>query len=176
MSKHLVITALGKDRPGIVNDLTQAILDCECNIADSSMMVLGGEFSIMLLVTGKWNTIARLEETLPNLQDKLELTLHFKRTENRQYGDNLLPYAVDVISIDHPGIVHHLANFFSTRKINIEELSTSSYSAAHTGTQMFAAHLEVGIPSETSIAELRDEFMEFCDSMNLDAVIEPLKN
>lgn len=176
MSKHLVITALGKDRSGIVNDLTQAILSCECNIEDSSMMVLGGEFSMMLLVTGNWNAIARLEETLPGLQEKLDLTLHYKRTENRQYGRNLLPYAVDVISIDHPGIVHHLANFFSSRKINIEELTTSSYSAAHTGTPMFSAHLEVGIPADSSIAELRDTFMEFCDSMNLDAVIEPLKN
>ena len=176
MSTHLVITALGKDRPGIVNDLTQAILNCECNIEDSSMMVLGGEFSIMLLVTGNWNAIARLEEILPGLQNKLDLTIHYKRTENRQYGSNLLPYAVDVISIDHPGIVHHLANFFSSRKINIEELTTSSYSAAHTGTQMFSAHLEVGIPADSSIAELRDAFMEFCDGMNLDAVIEPLKN
>ncbi len=176
MSNNLVITALGKDRPGIINDLSQSILDCECNIADSSMMVLGGEFSIMLMVSGNWNTISRLEQMLPELQKKLGLTLHSKRTEQRQYGNNLLPYAVDVISIDHPGIVHRLANFFSTRNINIEELNTSSYCAAHTGTPMFSAHLEVGIPADISIAELRETLMDFCDSMNLDAVIEPIKN
>jgi len=71
--------------------------------------------------------------------------------------------------------VHHLASFFSQRNINIEDMSTSSYAAAHTGTPMFAVHMSVGIPAEIHIAALRDEFMEFCDTMNLDAVLEPIK-
>ena len=78
--------------------------------------------------------------------------------------------------MDHPGIVHHLASFFSKRDINIEDMSTSSYAAAHTGTPMFSVQMTVGIPSTIHIATLRDEFMEFCDSMNLDAVLEPIKN
>ncbi|MCP4126884.1 MAG: glycine cleavage system protein R, partial [Gammaproteobacteria bacterium] len=36
--------------------------------------------------------------------------------------------------------------------------------------------MTVGIPSSIHIATLRDEFMEFCDGLNLDAVLEPLKN
>jgi glycine cleavage system transcriptional repressor len=52
---------------------------------------------------------------------------------------------------------------------------TSTYAAAHTGTPMFSVNMSVGIPSETHIASLRDDFMEFCDNLNLDAVLEPLK-
>jgi glycine cleavage system transcriptional repressor len=54
-------------------------------------------------------------------------------------------------------------------------MNTSSYAAAHTGTQMFAVRMTVGIPSDLQISGMRDEFMEFCDSMNLDAVLEPVK-
>ena len=82
---------------------------------------------------------------------------------------------MEVVSLDHPGIVHHLASFFSRRNINIEDMVTSSYAAAHTGTPMFSVHMTVGIPSHLHIATLRDEFMEFCDSLNLDAVLEPVK-
>ncbi|MES9861483.1 MAG: glycine cleavage system protein R, partial [Candidatus Thiodiazotropha sp. 4PDIVS1] len=57
----------------------------------------------------------------------------------------------------------------------IEDMTTSSYSAAHTGTPMFSVHLSVGIPSESQIAVLREEFMDYCDALNLDAVIEPIK-
>lgn len=176
MKNYLVITALGSDRPGIVDELSKYISDQECNIEDSRMSVLGGEFAIMLLVSGNWNTVAKLESQMPGLQEKLDMTIVAKTTEPRQHPGKALPYVADVISIDHPGIVNNLANFFSTRKINIEELTTSNYAAAHTGTPMFSVHIEVGIPADIQIADLRESFMDFCDNLNLDAVLEPLKS
>ena len=172
---HLVISALGKDRPGIINDLSKAIYDLGLNITDSRMTVLGGEFAILLLVDGQWNQLARLEDEVADLEQQLGLTIVTRRTEPRKAGADLLPYAVEVVSLDHPGIVHHLARFFSERGINIEDMSTASYAAAHTGTPMFAVNMHVGIPSDIHIAALREEFMNFCDGMNLDAVLEPLK-
>ena len=172
---HLVIAALGEDRPGIVDALSQAILDSGCNIADSRMTVLGGEFAIMLLVNGNWNTVAKLEQGLGDLGRRLDLVLTSKRTGEQRRQDVTLPYTVEVVAMDHPGIVHHLANFFSSRGINIHELNTSSYAAAHTGTPMFSMHMVVNIPSGMKIAALREEFFDFCDQRNLDAVIEPIK-
>ncbi|RLJ16049.1 glycine cleavage system protein R [bacterium endosymbiont of Escarpia laminata] len=174
-NSFLVISALGKDRPGIVNALSKKILNDGCNIADSRMTVLGGEFAILLLIEGQWNTLAKLENALPELEQELNLTIIAKRTEERAPSSNLLPYAVDVVAMDHPGIVNHLAEFFSQRNINIEDMMTSSYAAPHTGTPMFAVHMNVGIPSDLQIAGLRDEFMDYCDGLNLDAVLEPVK-
>jgi len=172
----LVITALGEDKPGIVNKITEAIKEKGCNLEDSRMNVLGGEFAVILMASGNWNTIAKLESQLSALQDNLGMHIFSKRTEPRKAQKNIMPYSADVISIDNPGIVHHLSDFFSKKKINIEELATSMYSGAHTGTPMFSVHMEIGIPSETNIAELREAFMDFCDNLNLDAVLEPIKN
>jgi glycine cleavage system transcriptional repressor len=172
---YLVISALGEDRPGIVNALSKAVLEHGCNIEDSRMTVLGGEFAAILLVEGKWNTLAKVENFLPELERQLGLTIMSKRTGERAAEANLLPYAVDVISMDHPGIVNNLAGFFAERNINIEDMSTSTYAAAHTGTPMFAVHMTVGIPADLHIAALREEFMDYCDRLNLDAVLEPLK-
>ena len=172
---YLVISALGNDRPGIVDQLSKAVLDEGCNIADSRMTVLGGEFAILLMIEGNWNTLSKLESAVPELESRLGLTIIAKRTGERSASVDLLPYGVEVVSLDHPGIVHHLASFFSQRNINIEDMVTTSYAAAHTGTPMFSVHMSVGIPSNIHIGGLRDEFMEFCDSMNLDAVLEPIK-
>ena len=174
-SNHLVISALGKDRAGIVDQLSKAILDEGCNIADSRMTVLGGEFAVLLLVEGNWNTLTKLEDNLPQLENDLGMTIIAKRTEQPKATGDLLPYAVEVVAMDHPGIVHHLASFFSQRQINIQDMTTNRYAAAHTGTLMFSVQITVGIPSDIHIATLREEFMEFCDSLNLDAVLEPLK-
>ncbi len=174
-NNQMVISALGKDRPGLVDDLTRVIYDLDCNILDSRMTVLGGEFAILLLVEGPWNQLARLEGQLPDLERNLGLTIVSKYTEPPEGPYDALPYTVDVVSLDHPGIVNSLAAFFSQRGINILDLNTTSYAAPHTGTPMFAVHMHIGIPPGIRIGLLRDEFFDYCDSLNLDAVMEPYK-
>lgn len=173
--QYLVISALGQDRPGIVRNLTQPITELSANILDSRMTILGGEFAVLMMVEGSWDTIAKLEAQLPALEKKLELTLISKRTSSQRQENNSLPYAINVIALDNPGIVSQLAEFFSNRHINIQDLHTDSYHAAHTGTPMFSATMTVNIPANTSIARLREEFLDFCDGMNLDGLMEPSK-
>ncbi|HHC72796.1 MAG TPA: glycine cleavage system protein R [Thiotrichales bacterium] len=174
-NNQMVLSALGKDRPGLVDQLTRVIYDLDCNICDSRMTVLGGEFAILLLVEGPWNQLARLEGQLPELERNLGLTIISRYTEPPGALEEALPYTVDVVSLDHPGIVNSLASFFSQRGINIIDLHTTSYAAPHTGTPMFAVHMNIGVPAGIRIGELRDEFLDFCDGMNLDAVMEPYK-
>ncbi len=172
---QMVITALGSDKPGLVSDLSHTILECGCDIEDSRMIALGGEFAIILQICGSWNAVAKLESSRVSIERKLEMTLVCKRSNGRPLNKTLLPYTVDVVAMDHPGIVHNLAKFFSSQGINIEELVTNRYAAAHTGTPMFAVHIQIDIPSSITIALLRDQFMDFCDELNLDAVLEPHK-
>ncbi|KOR33369.1 glycine cleavage system protein R [Achromatium sp. WMS3] len=172
---YLVISALGKDRPGIVNSISKLIVEHGCSIESSRMTVLGGEFASMILIEGKWNALAKIENAIPELEKHLDMVVSFKRTGEREHTKSLIPYAVDVISVDQPGIVHSLASFFASRDINIEDMVTSSYPAPHTGTQMFSVHITIGIPANTHIATLRDEFMDYCDDLNLDSVLEPIK-
>jgi glycine cleavage system transcriptional repressor len=175
MQNHFVISALGNNRPGLVHQLSKAVKDCGCNILDSRMAVLGGEFAVILLLAGTWDAIAKIESMIPRLEDSLDLTLISRRTEVREKVANLMPYAVEVVASDRPGIVHDIAQFFSARDINIEELVTGSFAAAHTGTPMFSLHVTISVPTNTSIAALRGEFMDLCDQLNLDAVMEPVK-
>lgn len=176
MKKYFVISALGKDRPGIVNQLSKAILDAGCNLEDSRMTVLGGEFALILMVSGHWGAITRLERQVPVLEKKLELTILARHTEPRTAVQDMVPYTVDVVSMDHPGIVHDIADFFATRDINIEEMSTWTYPAAHTGAPMFSLSMTVSLPAGVHIGRLRDEFTSFCDNLNLDATIEPTRH
>lgn len=173
MSSHLVISAIGEDQTGLVDRLSEWVLDNDCNIEDSRMVVLGGEFAILLLVSGNWNNIAKLEDQLSGLQDKLGMQIATKHTESKPRQGSFLPYAVDVIALDHPGIVHNLASFFSHRQINIQDLSTATYAAPHTGTPMFSVRMLLDVPADMHIATLREEFQTFCDQLNLDAGIEP---
>ena len=67
MSVELVITALGEDRPGIVDELSNVLSTHQLNIEDSRMSVLGGEFAILMLVSGASNSIDAFIDKIPEL-------------------------------------------------------------------------------------------------------------
>jgi len=175
MQNYLVMSALGRNRPGLVDACSKSIKDCGCSIVDSRMAVLGGEFAMIMLLAGTWDSIAKIETILPRLEETLDLKIVSRRTDVRKGADTLMPYAVEVVSMDHPGIVHDIAHFFASREINIEDMTTGSYCAAHTGTPMFSLHMTISVPTDLSIAALRGEFMDFCDHLNLDSIMEPVK-
>ena len=175
MSSLLVLTALGEDRPGIIADLTSKIARHDCNITDSRMSLLGGEFAIIMLIDGQWNNIAKLEDALPAIEAELGIRLSTKRTEARAANINAIPYTVEVLAMDGPGIVHRVTKFFAARNINIHDVESSCFNAPHTGTPMFTLNMTIEVPAKMHIASLREDFMEFSDEYNLDAIIEPVK-
>jgi|TARA_B110000467_G_scaffold66791_1_gene60867 glycine cleavage system transcriptional repressor len=175
MSQLIVISALGSDRTGIVQDLTKVILSCDGNIEESRMTTLGSDFAMLLLVSGNWATLNKLEQGLNKLGKEKNLTLSIRQTGAKMMGGDRMPYAVDIVSLDQQGIVFNLANFFTSRDIEIADVATRRYAAAHTGSPMFAVQMAINLPATVHISQLREEFLEICDRLNLDAILEPVK-
>jgi glycine cleavage system transcriptional repressor len=175
MSQLIVISAIGTDRTGVVQDLTKVILSCGGNIEESRMTTLGSEFAMLLLVSGNWATLNKLEQGLNKLGNGKDLTVSIRQTDAKLPAGDRMPYAVDIVSLDQQGIVFNLANFFAARDVEIADVATRSYAAAHTGSPMFAVQMAINVPSTIHIAQLREEFLEICDRLNLDAILEPVK-
>jgi glycine cleavage system transcriptional repressor len=176
IKQHLAVSAIGPDRAGLVHDLTRTIADCGGSIAESRMASLGSEFAMLMLVSGNWHALARLESELKRVADERGLTLHLRRTEARALRKELLPYSIDIVSLDQTGIVAGLSGFCAARSIDIGEVATRCYAAAHTGAPMFAVQMIINVPSKIHVSQLREDFMDYCDSMNLDAILEPVKS
>lgn len=174
--QFIVISALGSDRTGLIYDLTRVVLDCSGNILDSRMSSFGNEFAMLMLVSGNWHTLAKLETETRKLSESTGLAISVRRTEQKPARKDVVTYSVDVVCLDQPGIVHNLAGFFSARGIDIAEMNTRSYAAAHTGAPMFSVQMMVHVPAKVHIAALREEFMDLCDQLNLDAILEPVKS
>ncbi|MCK5648522.1 MAG: glycine cleavage system protein R [Gammaproteobacteria bacterium] len=176
-SNQLVISAIGSDRPGIVNELSQLIVQNNGNIDDSRMTVLGGEFAIILLISAPDSNLKTIEQVLNQQAAALELSIISKQTNSQALTESAslekkIPYIVEVLAMDNPGIVYKLADFFSSRNINIQSLQTDRYPAPHTGTLMFAIEMVIAVPQTIIINDLREDFLDLCEDMNLDASIE----
>jgi len=174
-NNYLVITASGEDKIGLVDRLSSRIAESGCNIEESRMAVLGDQFALIMQLSGPWNALSKLEGQMESLGDQLGLTIIYKRAQHRERVQPAVPYVVEVVAMDHPGIVRNLAAFFSRNGINIEELQTDTYPAPHTGTTMFSVAMTVGIRADVHIPTLRGNFLDYCDDLNLDASFEPAR-
>jgi glycine cleavage system transcriptional repressor len=172
---QLLIQTLTPSSSAPLLTLAKRIAEAGCNLADARVSSLGADTSLTLLATGAWDAVAKLETALAKVARDEDLRLSFYRTGPREHHSHLLPYLIEVISADRPGILVKIIDFFDRRDIVIEQLSSLRYQAMQTGADMFQAQITIGIPAATHIAALRDDFLEFCDGLNLDAIMDPVK-
>jgi glycine cleavage system transcriptional repressor len=170
MRDGLIISAIGKDRPGIVDSLTGMVLEHGGNLEDSRMAILGGEFSLMVLVTASTDSLRTLEATLPRVAEELDLTVQIRPTRIEESSDSepALNYRLSVVSMDHPGIVHRVSKLLAQRGVNVAKLDTHLGFAPTTGTPVFSLSMEVQVPAQLPIAGLRGELETLAEEENLD--------
>ncbi|MGH8145008.1 MAG: glycine cleavage system protein R [Rhodanobacteraceae bacterium] len=155
--------------------LSRRVADAGCNLVESRVATVGADVSVLLLAKGAWDAVAKLENALGRIAKDENLHLLSYRTQARDPQSHMLPYMVEVVAADKAGVLVELIDFFSRRQISIEQMSSMRYQAMQTGADMFQAQITVGLPVDTHIAALRDEFMELCDGLNLDAIMDPVK-
>ncbi len=173
MPQQLVVSALGHDRPGLVAWLSARIQEAGGNILDSRMTILGGEFAVLLLVDGDEASLRVLNEALPAAAPSEGLVVQTRLTESRAEPTRESVRAYRIEAMDHPGIVQRMAAFFSERQVNIEDLRTETYAAAHTASPLFAAELTVRLSADTDPAALDAALHGFAERWSL--VIQPVE-
>ena len=123
---HVIITSVGADRPGIVADLSGWILRCGGNIEDSRMSQLGGEFASLVLVSGPSDLPGRLGDSRADFEREHGLAV-FTRPVAAAPAPPAQPhlrYTLRVTSLDHPGVVHQVADLLRAHGVNIVSATT----------------------------------------------------
>ncbi|HYH49107.1 MAG TPA: ACT domain-containing protein [Acidimicrobiia bacterium] len=171
--RYLVLTAVGPDRPGLVNGLSSLISEAGANIEDSRMAVLGGEFAMIVLISGPPAAIERARAIGPQVEAGLGLRCILKETSAAHpYADYLL-YRIEVSGADRPGIVQAVAAILAGRGINVASLESRLSYAPFSATPMFVLEADLQVPSKTVLSELRSELAATCEDENLDYRLEP---
>ena len=170
-----VITAIGKDKPGLVDSISRFILRCDCNIEDSRMAILGGEFAMLILVGGEDAAIARLLECSVSEGQQVGLAIQARRTEKpgEAVVAGTIPYRLDAYSLDHPGIVQRVAHYLAEHRVNIRAMDTRLSHAPHTGQPLFSLHAIVEVPAKENLKDLRVGLSTISAEENIDIEIKP---
>lgn len=176
MKQQLVISALGNTRPELLQKLTRAIHDSGAAVVDCRMDLLGNETSITILSCGQWDAIAKLEGVLVKLENELDLKILTRRTGKHMPEKQKIPYSIEIITSDRSDVIHEVTDFLATNEVHICEFYTNTYQHPQSDTRLLSLHMIVNVPVDNAISVLRSEFMDFCDRLNLDGILEPIKS
>jgi glycine cleavage system transcriptional repressor len=141
------LTAIGRDRPGIVARIAQVLLAHGLNIEDSQMRVLGGRFAMMLLLRGDTEERALVNDLL---EAGRELGLDYIYVHPIEDARALPPEATHTLTVyggDHPGIVAAVAGALADLGVNITDLQT------RLAGNVYVMFMELALPPGAEIAE-----------------------
>ena len=170
---QLALSAIGRDRPGIVAEVTRALLGHALNITDSQMAVLGGRFTMMLIVTAPEGTdLDLVREELARTSDRLALDA-VSLSPLGDAGDAPAAdpsHIVTVYGVDHPGIVHAVSARLAARAVNVTDLETRLV-----GDGLYAMVLEVALPPAVDPRALSAMLAEVGAEQGVEVTVRPLE-
>lgn len=170
MKKMLSLSAIGKDRTGIVSSISEILFKLGCNIEDSTMTLLSGQFAVILLLACPKNSdISKMKRSLNSSLKKLDLSFSVNevdkpKTNKVNYGD----YIIAVYGADKSGIVYNVSKYLADKKINITDVQTK---ISGTKDKVYIMLLEVTIPKNMKEEQLKNQLKEIATKLEVEIFV-----
>lgn len=176
-TQHLLSIVLhGPQRDDLARGLVSEIANRGCNIIECRIHPLGEFFSASLLVGGNWSSLGRLETALPSIAAELGLEVQCTRSDVRPLNTKMRPYAVEIIAPQEAGLLKDVLEFFRSHESEVAEVVAMHYDTAQTGAALANIQMVVHVPLSAHPPALRESFMDLCDELHADGLLDPIKN
>lgn len=177
--KRIALTFIGKDRPGIIARVSRALSESGCNIEDTTMTILEGEFTMILIASVPGSRAeGRLKRAFEQCKRQWGLH-HFWKTlpEGLVRGEKHPPgsqtYVLSVMGKDRTGIVYETSRILAQSGLNITDLNSKILGEGKKS--VFAMVLEVDAPKGFNFKRLEPAWKRLRARLKVDVNIKPLE-
>ena len=147
-----ILTVVAKDKPGIVQALSDVVLSCRGDWLESSLSRLGGQFAGIISVRIPDEALNDFKKELSGLLSAgIAVKIHGFGEENAVTGK---PATIYVEANDRAGIVEEISTTLANKNVNVEKLSSECQSASMAGYDLFKAEIEVTLPKRFTVRKL----------------------
>lgn len=172
MSNRFIMTAFGKDRVGIVADVTRLLYENDCNLEDTTMNMLADEFTLNLLFTSQLNDV---EEQLLKECRRLELekgiSAFVRPLEGLQQQVGKKGYktcTLHIECVDQIGIVYKTSQFLADNSLNILHLNSTVKATPESGASIYCMDIHIQVPEKISLDQVEDDLGNMADELHVD--------
>lgn len=167
MQTLLVMTVIGKDRPGLVESVADLVASHGGNWLESRMSRLGGHFAGILRVEIPADKERELIANLEGLNSRgLTVVVHSDRAKAEPPPGRVR--VLEIVGQDRPGIVRQISHALANYGVNVEELQTECASAAMTGEMLFKARAKLRVPASADVEKIRQNLEKIASDLIVD--------
>ncbi|MEA3361724.1 MAG: ACT domain-containing protein [Thermodesulfobacteriota bacterium] len=173
--QHFALTIIGRDRPGIVSQVAEILFQGGFNIADSSCSILGGQFSMILIISNpEISTKEEFSDTFNPLEEQ-NLSVYIRTLKP---GGEIRPdlegelCMISVYGADKPGIVYQVAKELGDRNINITDLNTKLI--GDNKNPVYVMMLEAMLPEGSEIEDVEEWMKKLKQKLQVDISVRSL--
>jgi len=174
MENMYIMTAFGKDRPGIVADVTELIFEYDFNLEDSKMVRLLDEFAIILSFSGgAKSNIDDLNRACRRLEREKRVSAYV-RSIGKDLDQSFKNYSIGRIHVeglDHAGIVYKVSKFLADENINIDNLESEVVQTPESGTKIYKMDIYIQLTPDKDIKQIESGLDNIAEELNLDITI-----
>jgi glycine cleavage system transcriptional repressor len=167
------LAAIGRDRPGIVAAVSNVLFEQGCNVEDSSMTLLRGNFAMMLVLAApEGTTAATLQAALGGACEAMALTyavLDVEDTADVPHPSHVLT----VYGADRPGILYRVSEVLASAGVNITDLNSRLIGVDK---PVYALMLELAVPATLTVDELDRRLAEAAADIGVDVTLRVREN
>jgi glycine cleavage system regulatory protein len=167
--ESLVVTVIGKDRPGLVESVSAAVEAHGGSWVESRMSRLAGQFAGILRVSVPSAEADALSDALEALRaGGLRLVIERGVEDVEEDGHVIL---LELVGSDRPGIVHKISEALAARGVNVDELNTECEGAPWSGGTLFKAMAKLRAPRTLDLDQLRESLEAIAGDLMVDISI-----
>lgn len=168
-SSTLVLTVIGRDRPGLVSAVSAPVEARGGSWQQSQMARLAGEFAGIVLVSVPTEEVEALERDLAALEGD-GLRVEVRHTD--EPGDRpVSAVGLHLLGTDRPGIVAEISRTIATHGVGIESLATGLREAPMAGGLLFEVTAELVAPADGDLEALRAALEQIADELMVDLTL-----
>ena len=172
MRKQMGLTAVGRDRSGVVEEFTKLILHYDGNIEASRMVRLGGDFALLVFVSAPEDRVFELRRAVDDLHyTKFDVLTRLSEVGMEAEDPQVNRCTITVLGADHMGIINQVAQYLAEQGINLESMHTEVSAAPMSGTPLFTMSAEVVVPPRLTVGDLREAMEFIADEMGVDTKV-----
>jgi glycine cleavage system transcriptional repressor len=174
--KWFAMAAIGRDRPGIVADLSECIYACGCNLEDASMTMLGSEFATLMLVSGGGADLQdRLYEATKRLEWERRLTVFLRPVEGAAAAaSGGAEYSLAAVGVDKAGIVAGVSRVLADHGVLITDLRGEAKPVAESGTPLYTLKIRMRVPDTCPLPQLQQDLDRAAAGLGIEVGVEIL--
>jgi glycine cleavage system regulatory protein len=167
-NQHLILTVIGDDRPGLVEELASAIAAHDGNWLEASLAHLSGKFAGIVRVAVSANQVEPLKATLAKLVG-LKVSAEVAAEEKSALAGRRL--TLNLVGHDRIGIVREVSQVLARHAVNVEELATYTSSAPMSAEVLFHAEAELFTAPDFDARALKAELERLSDDLMVDITL-----